>query len=813
MATKPLPVCLAFLAVTAPSSRGQTPPPTAAISYLQQASDRYQHTVDVYTDADAAGNHFPARGAFASPGGLALVPTMDEISPNAPCMGITCITASLNLNGSNWGGWYFMNGVLGPTDRQPSPNWGDQPNAGFDLTGATQLQFWARGLNGGEKVEFFCFGVGYDPSNGAQVAPYPDSSRKVSLGTVSLSTTWTKYQISLAGIDMHYVLGGFGWVAQAQGQTNPMQSITFYVDNIQYVKDRPTDPRFLVSYETIKSNNSFDAVERNAAFAYDNAVALIAFIAAGDLVHARTIADAMVYAQLNDRFFTDGRLRNANQGADIKLLPGWLPNNKPNTARMPGWFDAVQKMWFEDETQVSSNTGNIAWAMLGLLHFYETTQEQKYLQAVDALGNWVIANTSDTRGSGGFTGGYDGWENQAASGGSTNCATSIFVNGQCKRLYKSTEHNIDLYAAFSRLNLIEKQAQWAEAALQAKTFVLSMWDPTGGKFWTGTDEGGVNASTSVIPADIQAWAIQALGSDAVPYLSALTYVESHHKTTLGYGFKQDGGNSCGDNTWFEGTSQIALAYLLAGNPSKWQSILNDVHSAQITSGAVPATDGQCLNTGFTLNNGQPWEYFPRAHVGATGWLRLAEAVVNPFRSELYAPADFSISATSANLTTRLGTPVTDVLTFQPKGGVSTNISVSCSVQGGPPQASCSVSPNSVIPGASPVTSTLTFTAPTVSASLPFSLSRNRLTSASVVWLSLFALVLLGTGFSFRNKPARARTAWFSCSVAFVFAALALGCGGGNSGGGKPPGPITYTVTVTGTSGSLQHSTTVTVTAQ
>src|SRR6267143_4620675 len=186
MATKPLPVFLAFLAVTAPSSRGQTPSPTAAISYLQLASDRYQHTVDVYTDADVAGNHFPARGAFASPGGLALVPTMDEISPNVPCMGITCITANLNLNGSNWGGWYFMNGVLGPTDRQPSPNWGDQPNAGLDLTGATQLQFWARGLNGGEKVEFFCFGVGYDPSTSAQVAPYPDSSRKVSLGTVLL---------------------------------------------------------------------------------------------------------------------------------------------------------------------------------------------------------------------------------------------------------------------------------------------------------------------------------------------------------------------------------------------------------------------------------------------------------------------------------------------------------------------------------------------------------------------------------------------------------------------------------------------------
>jgi len=271
--------------------------------------------------------------------------------------------------------------------------------------------------------------------------------------------------------------------------------------------------------------------------------------------------------------------------------------------------------------------------MLALLDFYEVTNEQKYLQAADQLGNWVITNTSDNRGTGGFTAGYDGWENgAAASGSSFQCASNVIVNGQCKRLYKSTEHNIDLYAAFSRLYADEQLGQWAAAAQQAKTFFLSMWDPVEGKFWTGTDEGGVNASTGVIPVDIQAWAIQALGPDAQPYLQALDYVEAHHKTALGYGFKQDGGNTCGDNTWFEGTSQVALAYLLAGNRAKWQSILDTELSAQLPSGAMPATDGSCLNTGFTLDNGQPWEYFPRAHVGATAWLSLAENGVNPFRS-------------------------------------------------------------------------------------------------------------------------------------------------------------------------------------
>jgi hypothetical protein len=128
-----------------------------------------------------------------------------------------------------------------------------------------------------------------------------------------------------------------------------------------------------------------------------------------------------------------------------------------------------------------------------------------------------------------------------------------------------------------------------------------------------------------------------LGTEAQPYLAALDYVEGHHKTSLGYGFKQDGGNSCGDYTWFEGTSQVALAYLLAGNQGKWQSIIDSVHSVQDASGGVPATDGPCLNTGFTLDDGSPWEYFPRIHVGASGWLSLSENAINPYKGNLYSP--------------------------------------------------------------------------------------------------------------------------------------------------------------------------------
>lgn len=938
MASFRIALLLALIAACAVPALGQisasSSSSSAATQYLQAASDRYQSTVDVYSDADAAGNHFAARGEIHSQNGP-VTPPMDEISSAAQCFGITCITAQFNSSGKNWGGWYFQNGVLGATDRTPSLNWGTNPGAGYDLSGATSLQFWARGAVGGEVVEFFAFGIGYDPDSGAQTAPYPDSARKASTGPVTLSTSWIQYTIPLTGLDVHYVLGGFGWVASASSQAGGRQSISFFLDNIQYQKARPADSRFLVSYETIKSDNPFDVVERNAAFLYDNAVALIALVAAGDLVRARTIADSMVYAQIHDRYFKDHRLRNAYQGGDFALPPGWLPNNNPATARMPGWYDGQRTAWFEDETQVSSNTGNIAWAMLGLLSYYDATKDPNYLAAVDLLGNWVIANTSDTRGNGGFTGGYDGWENGSSPGSGPACASGVYVQGQCKRLYKATEHNIDLYAAFSRLYKIEGLAQWLQAAQQARTFFLSMWDPVEEKFYTGTDEGGINASTSVIPLDIQVWSLEALGADAGPYLHSLDYVEAHHKTELGYGFKQDGGNTCGDTTWFEGTSQVALAYFLTGNTTKWQSILSGIHSAQLPSGAMPATDGQCLNTGFTLNDGQPWEYFPRAHVGATGWLSLAEQGVNPFGADSYSPGprvqispvaidfpgqdvgsasapssitltntgsaqltlsnvsiggtnpqdflaqsgstcvagamipaagacsigvvfnpaatgsqsalitvadnalgnpqtiavsgsgmDFTIGVSSGGSSTQnvtQGSPATYSLSLSPVGEFNETVSLACRIQSQAtgPMPTCSFSPSAPkLDGAnsSPVVLTIATSFPgssKVQSPLP-------VTPENRAPLALGLLVFLAPSLFIRCRGARRSSGPYSravrCLVASTFLLFLVSCGGsgskggsGGGGGGTQSAKGTYSIDVNASHGSLQHSTSLTLT--
>ena len=277
---------------------------------------------------------------------------------------------------------------------------GTYPNAGYDLSGATALTFWARGDKGGERVEFFAFTI----NTGA----YPNSTAKrttcgaVTPCYVTLTNTWRLYTITLNSLDLRYIIDGFGWVTNAP--QNGSQPITFYLDDIRFDKPHLPDLHFLRAYQTITGPLPFDNQFRNVAYVYDNALALIAFAKHGDWSRAKLLADAFVYAQQHDRHYTDGRLRNAYQDGDLALPPGWNP---AGAARLPGYLDP-SRQWREDPDQVGTSTGNVAWAMIALLNYYEARGGVEYLSATIKLGDWVISNTYDTRGAGGYTGGYVG---------------------------------------------------------------------------------------------------------------------------------------------------------------------------------------------------------------------------------------------------------------------------------------------------------------------------------------------------------------------------------------------------------------------
>ena len=605
-----------------------------AVSYLQSAADRFHRTIDVYTDDGAAGNHFVVRARLSNfdddrqPEAAArAVPAMQEDWTDRPYSGATCIRASFRsqlVRGlPNWGAWYFMQGVL--RDGKPEPNWGETPDAGMNLSGARRLTFRARGEKGGERVEFFALGVGWDADRQQRGALHADSSPAVKK-KVTLSAEWQLYSIDLRNVNLSYVIGGFGWGANAGA--NGLRDIAFYLDDIRYELDdtsaaaRAQEPHFVVSYET-GGVDVFDRVMRNAAHTYDNALLVLAFLAAGDVQRAGVIADALVEAQAHDRFrpsepgpaliYRDS-VRNAYQGGDLFTPPGWTPRS----VRLPGWREGDQ--WREDAYSVSLDTGNTAWAMIALLAYHDIAVKKgdsRYLRAARQLGEWIARNCESADGLG-YAGGYNGWEPAPR-----------------RARYRSTEHNIDLYVAFERLFLITGDDIWHECAERARRFVMSMWNDADGMFWTGTD-GPTNKK--VIPLDVQAWAGLALKDLPRDHtLRALAYAEKHMRVgNTGYDYSRRActadGTSCDDRqgVWYEGTAQMAVAYHHNGNEARSREILAVLKSAQSHAGALFASDQtNGLLTGFE-RDGQQLRYFKRPHIGATAWLVFAERGVNPY---------------------------------------------------------------------------------------------------------------------------------------------------------------------------------------
>lgn len=161
----------------------------------------------VYSDRDSALNHFIPSGWMGDYGDL----SFDDTAAN-PHSGKSCIKITYTANksqGQGWAGIYWQ---------EPANNWGDIPNAGYNLTGARKVTFWARGENGGEFVDVF--------KAGGITGPYGDSD-SASLGSVVLTNDWKKYTIDLTGKNLSHIIGGFSFAFAPPAKT-------FYLDDIRY---------------------------------------------------------------------------------------------------------------------------------------------------------------------------------------------------------------------------------------------------------------------------------------------------------------------------------------------------------------------------------------------------------------------------------------------------------------------------------------------------------------------------------------------------------------------------------------------------
>jgi len=596
----------------------------AGIAYLAQVMDEFHNRFPVYDDLSSAGNHFNALAAI--PNEDARVHISGGSTENTHS-GATAIRAELDPSTpGGFGGFYFLNGVLPAGEKAPQLNFGTVSNAGIDLQGATALTFWARGQKGGERVDFFVAGVGRNPDTGAPIAPFPDSSPVVKI-TVVLSPRWAQYRIDLTGKDLHYVLGGFGWSASVAA--NPA-GVVIFLDDIQYelgparLAARLNEPRLLRSYKTLPYQHlpdpvgDFDFVLRNSAYVYDNALAILAFLADGSadsLRRARLIGDAFVYATRHDRTYTDGRLRDVYAAGDISLPPGWTPNGKTGTVPIPGFFDESTQSFIEIR-QEGVSTGNNAWGLLALLALHQKTGEARYLSTALRIGRFINGFRADDGTYQGFRGGLDDPEAQPKA-----------------RPWASSEHNLDTYAAFIRLAALDRDPAWHGGSDHARVFLDSMWDSARHCMLAGTlDPDHRNDKAGQLPVDVQAWSVLAVPGILTRYPDLLTCAERNQRTAeqgfMGFDFNDDR-----DGIWFEGTAHMAVAYALAGRDKDAEALRAVLRRAQATSPfgdgkgvAAAAHDG--LSTGFGFL------YFRRLHVGATAWNVLAQLRFNPFYSAM-----------------------------------------------------------------------------------------------------------------------------------------------------------------------------------
>jgi hypothetical protein len=165
----------------------------------------------IYMDKGSKDNHFFPFGLMGDYSDIKYSYTSKE----NPYSGNTCIKieyCACGFQGARWAGMFWQN---------PANNWGEV-DAGYNLSKATKLTFWARGAKGGENIDEF--------KVGGVKGTFSDSD-SATTGPVVLNKEWTKYAIDLTGKNMSYIIGGFCWVAKIDAN---LEGAIFYLDEIKF---------------------------------------------------------------------------------------------------------------------------------------------------------------------------------------------------------------------------------------------------------------------------------------------------------------------------------------------------------------------------------------------------------------------------------------------------------------------------------------------------------------------------------------------------------------------------------------------------
>lgn len=359
-------------------------------------------------------------------------------------------------------------------------------------------------------------------------------------------------------------------------------------------------PMILPSYPALQGDDPGTRALQGVGFVYDNAVAGIALSACGAPEQARRIADALLLAPASDATYKDGRLRNAYRSGAVQ----------DGKVVLPGYWQKQGNYWSQDPYQTGTASGNSAWAALLLLTVYDNTHAVRYLDGAVAQLKWIAAHAGNFEAPAGYEGGVFGYDNK-----------------QIVQHWKSTEHNIDIYAAATWANRERADPALERQARIAGAFVTAMWDARQLRFFVGTGADGKTIARDKSGLDQEIWPLLAFQSHPSAWNAVWHFVEANHRFGDSYGFERQP-----DGMWTEGMSQVATALQASGKPVP-DSLWSAIYAQRSASGMLYATPQQRITTSFAIGPTSTYEdffYYHDPHLGATAWAALAAKAWNPF---------------------------------------------------------------------------------------------------------------------------------------------------------------------------------------
>lgn len=373
----------------------------------------------------------------------------------------------------------------------------------------------------------------------------------------------------------------------------------------------------------------------STAFVYDNALAILAALGAGRLDLARAMGDGLVFAQENDPAFDDGRLRQAYNVGPYTFYDG---SAQPDgLVRADGTANVGSQFGF-----LGTAVGDMAWPGIALVRLWRRTRDRRHLRGALRIAEWITTRATNPGALGGFSFGVT--------------AADVRVPNV------STEHNIDCVSFFGQLAEATGDRRWLVEAERAERFLERVWQPVGGYFFTGSNDGDTINRTP-LPLDPQTWswltlrsgryarsvdwAAEALATtddarqatsqlpDGVR-ISGVTFSSASLTSTAVYNDQQVHPNG----VWLEGTAQLACAYgdraRGGADARRRTALMVELERAQRLLGTgqrvggtpLPAASG-VVAASSVLDSGFGFGYFPVQHVGATAWYVMAGERYNP----------------------------------------------------------------------------------------------------------------------------------------------------------------------------------------